>query len=123
MNMMVHVLAGNDWCNGVGLLGTCFSAGILELHALFFETSLDGVGIAVLKLTLLDSGHAVMVLFRENLTILDWLDRGVVMVLVHLAVNGSLSLLMTLLNHLLVHNGGGDLLMNCGIMVTSLLPE
>ena len=74
MNMVVHVLASNDGCNGVGLLGTCFSAGILELHTLLFKTSLDGVGVTVLNLTLLDSGHSVRVLFGENLAVLDWLD-------------------------------------------------
>ena len=45
------------------------------------------------------------------------------MVLVHLAINGGLSLLMTLLNDLLVHNSGSDLLVNCGVMVTSVLPD
>ena len=72
--MVVHVLASNDWCNGVGFLGTCFRAGVLELHTLFFKTSLDGVGVTVLDFTLLNSGHSVRVLFRENLAILDWLD-------------------------------------------------
>lgn len=122
MNMVVYVLASNDRCNGVGLLGTCFNAGVLELHTLLFQTSLDGTGVTVLDLALLNSGHAVGVLFRENFAILDWLDRGVVMVLMHLAINGSLSLLMTLLDHLLLHNGGSDLLVDRGVMVTSLLP-
>ena len=45
------------------------------------------------------------------------------MVLVHLAINGGLSLLMTLLDHLLVHNGGSNLLVDCSVMVSSLLPE
>lgn len=121
--MVVHVLASNDRCNGVGLLGTNFSAGVLELRTLSFQTSLDGILVTVLDLALFNGGHAVGVLFRENFAILDWLDRGVVMVLVHLAINGSLRLLMTLLDHLLLHNGGSDLLMDCGVMVTSLVPE
>ena len=77
----------------------------------------------MLDLALLNGGHAVGVLFWENFAILDWLDRGVVMVLVHLTINGSLSLLMTLLDHLLLHNGGSDLLVDCGVMVTGLVPE
>ena len=122
MNMMVHVLASNDWCNGMGLLDTCFGAGVLELHTLFFETSLDGAGVTVLDLTLLDGGHSVGVFFGENLAILNWLDRGVVVVLMHLTINGGLGLLMTLPDDLLLHNGGCDLLVDCGVMVTSLLP-
>lgn len=123
MDMVVHVLASDDWCNGVGLFGTCFRAGVLELHTLFFKTSLDGVGVTVLDLTLLHSGHPMGVLFRENLAILDWLDRGVEMVLVHLAINGGLSLFMTLLDDLLLDDGGSDLFVYRGVMVTSLLPE
>ena len=68
------MLASNDWCHGGGLLGTCFGAGVLELHTLLFETSLDGVGVTVLNLTLFDGRHSVGVLFRENLAILNWLD-------------------------------------------------
>lgn len=123
MNMVVHVLASNDRCNGVGLLGTCFSAGVLELHTLLFQTSRDGILVTVLDLALLNGGHAVGVFFRENFAILDWLDRSVVMILVHLAINGSLSLLMTLLDHLLLHNSGSNLLVDCGVMMTSLVPE
>ncbi len=123
MNMVMYVLASDDWCNGVGLLGTDLSAGVLELHTLLFEASLDGVGVTVLDFTLLNCSHSVGVLFRQNLAILDWLDRGMVVVLVHLAINGSLSLLMTLLEHLLIDNGGSDLLVDCGVMVASLLPE
>ena len=45
------------------------------------------------------------------------------MVLVHLTINGGLSLFMTVLEDRLLHNGGGDLFMDCGVMVTCLLPE
>ena len=122
MNMVVHVFASNDWCNGVALLGACFGASTLELQTLFFKTSLDGVGVTMLNLTLLNGGHSVRVLFRENFTILDRLDRSVVMVLVHLAINGSLSLFMTLLDDLLVHDGGSNLFVHCGVMVTGFVP-
>ena len=74
MDMVVDVLASNDRCNGVGLLGTCFTAGVLELQTLLFETRLDGVGVTVLNITLFNSGHSVGVLFREDLAVFDWLD-------------------------------------------------
>ena len=45
------------------------------------------------------------------------------MVLVNLAINDGLSLLMTLLDHLLVHDGGSDLLVDCGVVMTSFVPE
>lgn len=74
MDMVMHVLPSDDWCNGVGLLGTCFSASVLELQTLLFKTSFDSVGITMLDFTLLDSGHSVVVLFGENFAILDGLD-------------------------------------------------
>ncbi len=123
MNMMMHVLASNDWCNRVGLFGTCFSTGVLELQTLFFKTSFDGAGVTVLNLACLNSGHSVGVLFGENLAVLHWLYGGVVMVLVHFTINSGLSLLMALLDNLLVDNGGSDLFVDGGVMVTSLLPE
>lgn len=59
MNMVVHMLASNDWCNGVGLLGTNFSARVLVLHTLLFKTSLDGTRVTMLNLTLLNSRHSM----------------------------------------------------------------
>ena len=123
MNMVMHVLASNYGGNRVSLFCTRFSAGVLELQTLFLKTSLNSVGVTVLNFTLLNSAHSVRVLFRENLPIFDRLDGCVVMVLVHLAVNCGLSLLVTLLDDLLIHNGGGDFLVDCGVMVTSLVPE
>ena len=123
MNMVMHVLASYYGGNRVSFFCACFSAGVLELQTLLLKTSLDSVGITVLNFTLLNGGHSVRVLFREDFPILDWLDGCVIMVLVHLAVNCSLSLLVTLLDDLLIDDGGGDFLVDCGVMVTSLVPE
>ena len=74
VNVVMHVLASDDWCNGVGFLSTSFSTGILELQTLFLKTSFDGARVAVLDLTGLYSGHTVRVLFGKNLAVLDWLN-------------------------------------------------
>jgi len=44
-------------------------------------------------------------------------------VLVDLTVNGSLSLLVLVLEDSLVHNGRSNLFVDCGVMVTSLGPK
>lgn len=44
------------------------------------------------------------------------------MVLVDLAVNGSSGFLVALLDHILVGNGGSNLLVDSGVMMTSLVP-
>jgi len=44
-------------------------------------------------------------------------------VLVNLTVNGGLGLLMTVLENLLVHNGGSHILVDCSVIVTCLGPR
>lgn len=123
VNMMVDMLASNDWCNGVGFLGTSFGTSALKLQTLLFETSLYGFRVTVLVLTVLDRDHAVYVLLRQHLSVLDRLNRSVVMVLVHLSVDGGLSLLMTVCADFLIHNSRSYLFMDGGVMMTRLRPK
>ena len=44
------------------------------------------------------------------------------MVLVNLTINGSLSFLMTLLDNVLLNNGRSNFLVDCGVMMTRLVP-
>ncbi len=67
-----------------------------------------------------DIGH---VLFRKYLAVFDWLDRGMVVVLVHLTVDGGLSFFMANLCNVLVHNGRCHFLVDSSVMVTSLVPS
>jgi len=120
---MVDMLASDDWCNGVGLLCTSLGTSILELQTLLFETSLNGLGVAVDVLTVLDRDHVVFMPLRQHLAVLDRLDRSVIVILMHLSVDGGLSLLVTLLEDLLIHHSRSDLLVDGGIMVTRLGPE
>lgn len=120
---MVHMLASDDWCLRVALMSATFVAFVFELHTLLLETSFHGVGVAVVVLAVLNSDHIVGVSFRQNLAVLNWLDGGVVVVLVHLTVDGSLSLLVFVLLDSLADDGGGNFLVHGGIMVTSLAPN
>lgn len=118
---MVNVLASNDWGNGVGLfLGHTTVA--LELSGFLFEAGFDSIGIAMLMVTFLDGDDVVMMFLGKDFTVLDRLNGGVVMVLVDLTIDGSRGLLVTLLNDGLVHDGGSNLLVNGGVVVTSLVP-
>ena len=121
MNMMMNVLTSNDWGDGVGLfLGHTTVA--LELGRFLFEAGLDCIGIAVLMVTFLDRNDVVMMLLGKDFTVMDRLNGGVVMVLMDLTIDGSSGLLVTLLDDVLVYDGGGNLLVNRGVMVTSLVP-
>ena len=123
MYVVVNVFSSNHWCHGVGLLGTTLYPCILELCTLLFETCFDGLFIAVMVLPMLDGNNVMFVLFGKDFAVFDWLDGGMVVVLVHLTVNGSLSFFMANLCDLLVHNGRRHFLVDSGVMVTSLVPN
>lgn len=122
MDVVVNVLAGNDRSNGVGVSGVADNALVLELSSLAGETCLNLSSIAMVKLAVLDGNEVVGVLLREDLTVGDGLDRGVVVVLVNLFVDGCQDLLVLSLVNSLVENGGGNTLVDSGVMVTGLGP-
>ena len=118
---MVNVLPSNDWGNGVGLF-LAHSSVALELSGFLFEAGFDCIGIAMLMVTFLDGNDVVMMLFGKDFTVYNRLNGGVVMVLVDLTIDGSGGLLVTLLDDVLVDDGGSNLFVNSGVMVTSLVP-
>ena len=123
MYVVVDVFSSNHWCHGVSLLSTTLYPRILELCTLLFETCFDGLFVAVMVLPMLDGNNVVMVLFWEDFAVFDWLDRGMVVVLMYFTVDGGLSFFMANLCDLLVHNGRCHFLMDSGVMVTSLVPK
>ena len=121
--MVVDVLASD----GRGLLLNHGLAGlhslVTELSSLLLETGTDGGVITVVDLTGLGGGDAVGVLLGENLTVLDGLDGGVVEVDVDFLVDGSLGLLDARLLDGLLDDGRSDLLVDGGVLVSSVVPE
>lgn len=115
MNVVMDMLASDGWLGALGHLSATLDTSALELTGLLFETSLDGSRISVVVLTVLDGGHVVDVLLREDFLVLHRLDGGVVVVLVNLTVDGSLHILVTGLDNLLLHDGGSDFLVHGGV--------
>ena len=123
MNVVVDMLSSNHWCYGVALLNTAVYPLILELCTLLLETCFDGLLVTMTELSVLNGDHVMLVLFRKDFAVFDWLNGGMVVVLVHLAVNGALSFFMANLCDLLIHNGRSHFLVNSGVMMTSLVPS
>ena len=123
MNMMVDMLSSNDRSSRMTLMCCPLSTGALELGTLLFKLGLDGVCIAMVMLAVLHRDDVMLVLLREDFTILDGLDRGVIVVLVDLTVDSSLCFLMAVLYYGLILNRRSNLLMHGGIMVTSFRPD
>lgn len=114
VDVVVDVLAGNGANLSTGPLGLAYGTSVLELSCLGGETFLDVVVITVLDLTVLYTCEIVGVLFRENLAVNDWLDRGVVVVLVHFAIDSCLDVLVVGRQYCLVLDGRVDHLQRKG---------
>jgi len=76
----------------------------------------------MLELAVLDRDDVVVVGLREDLAVDNGLDGGVVVVLVHLFVDGSLHVLVLRAVDGLVRDGRGDLLVDGGVIVAGLGP-
>jgi len=89
VDVVVDVLAGNG---GVDRLGGLVLAGVdlvLELGGLGAQALGYLAVIAVLEAAVLNGAEVVVVLLSKALLVVDGLDRGVVVVLVDLLVNGG----------------------------------
>ncbi|KAH9840382.1 hypothetical protein Tdes44962_MAKER07977 [Teratosphaeria destructans] len=106
---MVDVLAGDDGGDGAGVGALDALLLVSELGLLRGQASLDVVGAVVLELSVLDGEEVVVVLLLKHGGIRYRLHGGVVVVLVHLLVDGGLDVLMLLAFDGLVRHGGGDL--------------
>lgn len=94
MDVVVDVLTSNSRISGRSMLHITDSAGILELCLFGSELVFDVSIVAVLDVAVLDAGHLVGVLFWEHFTVGYGLHGGVVVVLVHFAVDDCLSVLV-----------------------------
>lgn len=104
----MNVLAGHGGALRGGVLDVAHVTGVLELGLLGSEALLHVIIVAVLDVAMLDPGQLVAVLLGEDLAVLDGLDGGVVVVLVHLAVHGRLDVLMLRAGDVLVGDGRVD---------------
>ena len=123
MDVVVNVLAGDDWGDAGGVLALDALADVAELSLLGSQATLDVLGLTVVERAVLDWNDVVVVLLTHLLDILDGLHGGVVVVLVHLLVNGGADLLVLSAVDGLMSDGWGNLLVDGGVMVTRLVHE
>ena len=117
VDVVVDVLTANGGCNRLRVHSLELGTLVSKLGSLSSETLLNLGVVAVLERAVLDGGKVVVVLLRENLTVLDGLDGGVVVVLVNLLVDGGLDLLVLLELMALVGDSRGNLLVDGGVVV------
>ena len=108
MNMVMHMLTSNSWVDGSSVLCLTNLTSIFELSSLRIKSLLHVVIVSVVDLFMLNTSKVVLVLLWKNLFVLNWLDGGVVMILVDLTINGSGGLLMSSLGDVLIGDSWVD---------------
>lgn len=116
VDVVVDVLASNRWSSGVGVLSLTDLTSVLEGGLLSSESLLYVIIVAVVDVAGLNTSHLVNMLLWEDLLVLDWLNGGVVVVLVYLTVNGSGGLLVLSTGDVLVGHSWVDSLVNGGVL-------
>ena len=86
------------------------------------KAGLNCTRVTVLEFTFLNRDNIVGVLFRKHFTILDWLYRCVVMILVYFTINGSLGFFMAVFGDGFVHDCRSNFFVYSSIVVTGLGP-
>jgi hypothetical protein len=117
------MLASNDSVGALAMASIGYNALVLELSLLSSKGVLGVLMVAVVEFSVLDGTKFCGVCLRKNLTILNWLDSAVVVILVDLLVDGSVDLLMYVRLDGLVLHSRGDRLVNSSVMVTRLAHE
>lgn len=120
VDVVVDVLASKSRSDGLCVALSALDALVTELCGLGLETLSNLSVIAVLELAVLNGGKVVVVLLGENLAVLYGLNRGVVVVLVDLLVDGGLDILVTLTVDGLVCDTRGNLLVDGSVVVARL---
>jgi len=120
VDVVVDMLALDNWSAGLGALSLLHDTLVPELGLLGLQGTLDLVVVAVVELAVDDAADVVLVLLGEDLAVLDGLDLAVVVVLVDLLIDGGDDLLMLLGLDSLVRDRGSDLLVNSGVVVAGL---
>jgi hypothetical protein len=113
VNVVVNVLASDSSTLSGLMLNITDLTSVFELSGLGSKTLLYVLIISVCNVAVLNTGHLVGVLLWENLTILDWLDGCVVMILVDLTIDGGLLLLELSTGDTLIGDGWVDGLNEC----------
>jgi len=123
VDVVVDVLAGNDGLDGSRVLTLDADGLVLKFGRLLREVTLVLLLVVVLEFAVLDGDDLVVVLLRQDLLMCDGLDGGVVVVLVDLAVESGGNVLVLGLVDGLVGHGGGDGLVDGGVVVARLVQE
>lgn len=118
VDVVVDALARHGGAGRRRVRGVVGGARVAVLGGIALEV-LPGVGVAAMLEGLVLYGHHVLgVLLRENLLGLDGLDAGLVMLLVHVLVDGGGDILVLVREDVLLGGGAADVLVDGGLVLS-----
>lgn len=123
VDVVVNVLSANGRGNTLAVSGLVNTPLVSKAGLVINKRPLGSVGIAVVKLAVLNGTKLGSVLLGENLTVQHRLDGAVVVILVDLLVDGCVDLLVYVGLNDFVLNSGGYSLVDSGVMVTGAAHE
>lgn len=114
---VVDMLSANSGSNTLAVGGVIDAPLVSKASLVVDKSPLGSVRVTVVELAVLDGTKLGSVSLRKDITILDRLDSTVVVVLVDLLVNSSVDLLVYMRLDDLVLDGGGNCLVDSGVVV------
>lgn len=120
VDVVVHVLTANGWSLAGGVLALNTLGRVAELGGGLVQLAVDIGLVAMLEVAVLDTDQVVVVLLWESLGVLNWLDGGVVVVLVNLLVDSGGDVVMVGACDSLVLDCWSNLLVDGGVVLTGL---
>ena len=108
VDVVVDMLAFDPGSSGGSVPGFVRGGGVFELGRLLLESRSSGLQVVMFELLMGNIFHLMVVLFGEDFLVLDWLDGGVMVVLMDFAVNSLLSFFMMYRFDMVPCYGAGD---------------
>lgn len=108
VDVVMDMLASNGGTFGCGVLSLSDSSGVLELGLFGSETFLNLIVVSMLDVAVLNSSELMGVLLWKDFTVLDRLNRSVVVILMNLTVDSSRCFFVAGLGYVLILNGWVD---------------
>jgi len=118
VDVVVVVLAHGSRSSALGVYSWRYDSLVLELGLLLSNSTASTFIVTLVDLAVLYTSDLVLVLLREDLVVLDWLDSVVVVVVVNLTVDGRVDVLVVCLGNILMSHGGVNGLVDLGVVVT-----
>ena len=104
VHVMMTVFSTNDGFRSRRILSFPFGSLAFVLSGFFLSLGFDGGRVTVVMLSVLNWSGVVVMFLRAYLTIRNWLNGSVVMILMYFAINKRLDFLPVYLRHMLVND-------------------